>query len=204
MVLVKKWPFFHLFSLVNICQENVFFDILERKNTLLAYKNNGFKKSKNWDFSKGVNPWFWSKNGHFSMFFLFGNIGQENLIYNIPEQKNHFLAQKKTKFKKSKNWDFSNWLTHGFSQKMAIFRCLFFRQYRPGKCVWEYSTTQKRLSSPLKKRSSKSPIIEIFPKGLTHGFGQKMAIFPCLFFRQYRPGKFVLQYSRTKKRFSSL
>ena len=114
------------------------------------------------------------------MSFLFGNIGQENVIYNIPEQKNAFLAPKKTKFKKSKNWDFSNWLTHGFSQKMAIFPCLFFRQYRPGKCVLEYSTTQKRLSSPLKKRSSKSPKIEIFPKGLTHAFGQKMAFFPCV------------------------
>ena len=54
-----------------------------------------------------------------------------------------------------------------------------------------------------KKPSSKSRKIEIFPKGLTHGFGQKMAIFPCLFFRQYRPGKFVLHNSRTKKRFSS-
>ena len=32
MVLVKKWPFFQLFFLGNIGQENVFYDILERKN----------------------------------------------------------------------------------------------------------------------------------------------------------------------------
>ena len=31
-------------------------------------------------------------------------------------------------------------------------------------------------------RSSKSRKIEIFPKGLTHGFGQKMAIFLSFFF----------------------
>ena len=37
------------------------------------------------------------------MSFVIGNIGQENVIYNIPEQKNAFLAQKKTKLKKSKN-----------------------------------------------------------------------------------------------------
>ena len=83
----------------------------------------------------------------FHLFFL-GNIGQENVFYNILERKNAFLAHK--------------------------------------------------------KRSSKSRKIEIFPKGLTHGFGQKMAIFPCLFFRQYRPGKCVLQYSRTRKRLSSV
>ena len=70
MVLVKKWPFFHLFSLGNISQETVFCDILERKNAFLAYKNKKFKKSKNSDFSKGVKPSFWSKNGHFSISFF--------------------------------------------------------------------------------------------------------------------------------------
>ena len=34
-------------------QEYVFYDILERKNAFLGYKNNKFK---NWDFSKRVNP----------------------------------------------------------------------------------------------------------------------------------------------------
>ena len=33
-----------------------------------------------------------------------------------------------------------------------------------------------------KKRSSKSRKIDIFPNGLTHGFGPKMAIFPIAFF----------------------
>ena len=37
--------------------------------------------------------------------------------------------------------------------------------------------------------------------GLTHGFGPKMAIFPSFFFRQYRPGKCPLRYSRTKNAF---
>ena len=68
MGLVQKWPFFQLFFLGNIGHENVFSDILEQKNAFLSYKNKKFKKSKNWDFSKGVNPWFWSKNGHFSNF----------------------------------------------------------------------------------------------------------------------------------------
>ena len=60
--------FSKIFFLGTIGQENVFYDILERKNTFLGYKNKKFKKSKNWHFSKGVNPWFWSKNGHFSTF----------------------------------------------------------------------------------------------------------------------------------------
>ena len=32
--LVQNWPFFHQFFLANIGQENVFHDILERKNAL--------------------------------------------------------------------------------------------------------------------------------------------------------------------------
>ena len=55
-----------------------------------------------------------------------------------------------------------------------------------------------------KNNKFKSRKIVIFPKGLTHGFGQKLAIFPPFFFRQYRPGKCVLRYSRTKKCLSRL
>ena len=61
---------FPSFFLGNIGQENVFYDILERKNPFLGNKNKKFKKSKNLQFSKGVNPWFWFKNGHFSNFFF--------------------------------------------------------------------------------------------------------------------------------------
>ena len=38
MVLVQKWPFFKLFFLGKLDQENVFYDILERKNAFLRYK----------------------------------------------------------------------------------------------------------------------------------------------------------------------
>ena len=46
MVLVEKWPFFQLFFLGNIVQENFFYDIPERKIAFLGYKNKNFK---NWE-----------------------------------------------------------------------------------------------------------------------------------------------------------
>ena len=101
MVFVQKWPFFQLFFLGNIGQENVFYDILERKNAFLDYKKDKIKKTRNWHFSKGVNPCFWSKNGLFSNFFSLGNIGQENVFYDILKRKNAFLGYKNKKFKKS-------------------------------------------------------------------------------------------------------
>ena len=78
---------FPTFFLGNIGRENVFYDILERKNAFLSCKHKKFKNSKNWHFSQGVNPWFWSKHGHFSNFFSFlGNIGQKNVFYDILER----------------------------------------------------------------------------------------------------------------------
>ena len=54
----QKWPFFQLFFFRQYCQEYIFYDILEQKNAFLGYKNMNLEKSKNWHFSKGVNPWF--------------------------------------------------------------------------------------------------------------------------------------------------
>ena len=103
MVLAQKWRFLQLFFLGNINKGNVIYDILELKNAFLGYKNKKFKKPKNRHFSKGVNPWFSSKNGHFSNFFFLGNIDEENGFYDILEQKSAFLGHKKKKFKTLKN-----------------------------------------------------------------------------------------------------
>ena len=96
----KNGNFSQLFFLSNIGHEKVFYDILEPKNTSLGYENTKFRDSKNWHFSKRVNPWYWSKNGHFSNFFFLGSIGQENAFYDILEPKNTFLGYKNEKFKK--------------------------------------------------------------------------------------------------------
>ena len=71
MVFVQKWPFLQLFFFLgNIDQENVFYDILERKNAFLSYKNKKFEKSKNGHFSKGVNHGFGPKMAIFPTFFF--------------------------------------------------------------------------------------------------------------------------------------
>ena len=103
MVLVQKWPFIQLLFLGNIGQENVSYYILELKKAFVGYKKKKFKKSKNGHFSKGVNPWFWCKNWHFSNFSFLGNIGLENVFYGILERENAFLGYKNKKLKKSKN-----------------------------------------------------------------------------------------------------
>ena len=145
MVLVQKWPFFQLFFLGNISQENVLYNILVRKKAFLGYEKKKGKQSKNWHISKGVNQWFWPNNGHFFNFFFLGNIGQQNDFYDIVERKNAFLGYKNKRLKKSKHWHFSKEDNPWFVPKMAIFSGFFFRQYRPGKCLLRYSRTNQRL-----------------------------------------------------------
>ena len=74
-------------------------------------------------------------------------------------------------------------------QKWPFFKPFFFRQYRPGKCLLRYSRTKKGLFQAIQTRSSKSRKIDIFSKGLTHGFGPKMAVFPTFFYQAIQARK---------------
>ena len=115
MVLVQKWPFFQLFFLGNIGQENVFYDILERKNAFLGYKKKEVQKFVKLTFFQRpmvlVQKW-----SFFELFFL-GNIGKENVFYDILERKNAFLGYKNKKIKKSKNCHFSKRVSTCFWSK---------------------------------------------------------------------------------------
>ena len=70
MVLIKNMKMFNLFIFGKIREENVFDHILERKKAFLDYKKQKVKKVENWDFSKGVSPWFLVKNLKFFHLFI--------------------------------------------------------------------------------------------------------------------------------------
>ena len=85
-------------------------------------------------------------------------------------------------------------------KKLAIFPSFFFLGNIGKEIVFYDILERKNAFLGNKKKSTKSRKIDIFPKGLTHGFAQKLVIFPSFFFRQYRQGNCVLSYSRTEKR----
>ena len=101
----KNGPFSNFYCLCNIGQENVFYDILERKNPFLGYKNKKFKKSKNSHFSKGLKPQFLSKIGHFSNFFFY-LIQAREMSFTIFQNKKTLSKPKNKKFIKSKKLTF--------------------------------------------------------------------------------------------------
>ena len=124
---------------------------------------------------------FIQKVAIFVNFFL-GNIILENVFCDILEGKNASLGYKTRSSKSPKIDIFPKGLTHSFAPQMAIFPTVLFRKYRPGKYLLRYFRTKNRLSRLQKQVVQKVEKTDIFPKGLTHGFGRKMAIFPTFFF----------------------
>ena len=61
MILVKKLKFLYVLCLSKIDGENVFADVLYKKEAFKDYKNNCLRITQNENFSKGVSPSFWSK-----------------------------------------------------------------------------------------------------------------------------------------------
>ena len=70
MVFVQKWPFFQLFFLGNIGQENVFYHILERENAFLGYKRRSSKSRTIEIFPKELTHGFCAKIAIFPIFFI--------------------------------------------------------------------------------------------------------------------------------------
>ena len=89
-----KMAIFPTFFLGKIGQENVFYDILERKNVFLGYKNKHIKISKKCHFSKLVNPRFWFKNGRFLQFLFFGQYRPGQSLLRYSRTKNAFQGYK--------------------------------------------------------------------------------------------------------------
>ena len=97
-----------------------------KKTPLQAIKTRSSKKQKNGHFWKGVNPWFWSKNGDFSKFF-FQAIQARKMSFMILLNEKTPLQAIKTRSLKSRKIDiFLKGLTHIFGSKMAILSTYFF------------------------------------------------------------------------------
>ena len=143
-------------------------------------------------------------NGHFSNVLFLGNIGQENVFYDILEQKNCILGYKNKKLKSRKITIFPKGLTHGFDPKMEIFPTFLFQAIQARKMSFTIFQNRETAFQAIKTTGPQIRKISVFLRGLSHGFGPKIAIFPSFFFRQYRPRICLLRYSRTKKRLSRL
>ena len=79
-----------------------FMIFLNEKTPFQSIKTRNPKSQKLDIFATGLTHFFGQKMAIFPTFFCVGNIGQENVFYDILERKNSFLVYKNKKSKKTK------------------------------------------------------------------------------------------------------
>ena len=199
MVLGKKWPFFWVFFLGNIGQENVFTIFQNVKTPFQPLKKRSSKSRKIEIFPKGLTHGFGQKMAIFPCFF-FQAIEARKMSFTIFQNLKTPFQPIKKEVQKVEKLRFFLWLW----SKNGHFFVSFFQAIQARKMFFTIFQNVKTPFQPIKKRSLESRKIEIFKKGLTHCFGQKMAIFLPLFFRQYRPGKCFYNILERKNAFLAL
>ena len=126
MVSVKKSTNFSSVFFSKIGLEIMFSYSLERKEAFEDDKNVNFLKSKKWVFSKGVHPWFRSKNPQFFLNLFFSKIGLEIMFTYSLERKEAFEDDKNVTFLKPKKWVFSKGVHPWFQSKNPEFFLVCF------------------------------------------------------------------------------
>ena len=122
MVLVQKWPFFKLFFFWEYRQRKCLLRYSRTKKGLFSAIKTRSSKTQTIDiFPQGVNPWFWSKDGHFSNFF-FQAIQARKMSFTLFQNKKSPFQAIKTRTSKSGKID----IFHAFGPKMAVFATSYF------------------------------------------------------------------------------
>ena len=162
--------------------------------------NTRSSKSRNIDiFPKGLTHGFAPRMASFPT-FIFQAINPRKMSFMIFQNGKTFFQSIKTRSSKRRGNDiFPKGLTHGLGPKIAIFSTFFFYPLWARKISFIIFQNEKTPFQALKTRSSKSRKIDIFPKGLTHGFGRKMAIFGTFFLQALQARKMSLMIFYNEK-----
>ena len=151
-----KMAIFPTFIFQAIQASKMSFTIFQNEKTpFQTIKTKSSKIEKLTFFQRG-NPWFWTKNGHFSNFYFLGNIGQENVFSIFQNEKTPFQAIKKRSQKSRKIDIFPKRLTHGFGPKMASFPTFIFQEIQARKISFTIFQNEKTPFLARKTRSTKS------------------------------------------------
>ena len=122
------------------------------------------------------------------------------MSFPIFQNEKTSLQTTKTRTSKTRKIDnFPKGLTHGFGPKIAIFPPFIFQEIHPRKMSFTIFQNEKTSFQTIKTRSSKTRKIDIFPKGLTHSFGAKMAIFATFIFQEIQAKKMSFTVFQNEK-----
>ena len=170
-----------------------------KKTTFYVIKTRSSKSRKTRIFPKGLTHGFGPKMAIFPT-FCFQAIQIRKMCLTIFQNKKTPFQAIKTRNSKSRKIEiFPKGLTHGFDPKHGHFSTFCFQAIQIRKMCFTIFQNKKKTFYVIKTKSSKSRKIELFPKGLTHGFGPKMAIFPTFCFQAIQATKMCFTIFQNKK-----
>ena len=195
----EKTPF-QLFFFQAIQPRKMSSMIFQNEKTPFQVIKTRSPKSRKIDiFPKGLTHGFGLKMAIFPTFFFQAIQARKMSFMIFQNDKTPFYAIKTRSSKGQKIVIFPYGLTHGFGPKMAIFATFLFQAIYARKMSFMIFLNEKTPFQAIKRRSAKSRKIDIFPKGLTHSFGPKMAIFPTFFFQAIKARKMSFMIFQNEK-----
>ena len=132
--------------------------------------------------------------------FIVSVIQARKMSFTISQKEKTPFQAIKTRSSKSRVIDnFAKGLTNRFGLKMVLFPTFIFYVIQARKMSLRYSRTKRKPFYAIEIRTLKSQKIDIYPKGLTHGFARKMALFPTFFFSAIYARKMSFAIFQNKK-----
>ena len=125
MILVKNFEFTLSSFFFKIGLDKPFDYVQHRKQGFVDQKNDMTENCRNFHFSKGVNPWIWSKILKFSLSLFFLKIGLDKLYEYVRHRKQGFVDYKMTLEQNPKIVIFLKGLTPCFGQNLKFPLSLF-------------------------------------------------------------------------------
>ena len=169
----KKTPITRPVFVLAIQAKKTCFMIFQNEyTTFQAIKTRSSKSRKIDIFPKRLVHGFRIKLVIFPISF-FQAIQAKKMCFMIFQNENTTFQAIKTRSSHSRNTEiFPKWLVHGFTPKLAIFPN-FFQAIQAMKMCFMILQNEKTSFLAIKTKSSNSRKVEIFPKGLDHGFQSK-------------------------------
>ena len=138
MDFVEKWNFFLSAFFTEIISENIFFDIVERKDYFKWKKIEVLKRTRKWTFFKGVSPRFCPKIIISIICVFHWNYVTKEFFSIFMKEKNDFKWKKLKFWKKGQKMDiFLKGLVHRFCPKIELFLIgVFYKNHIRKHCFW--------------------------------------------------------------------
>ena len=166
------------------------FTIFQNKKTpFQAIKIRTSKSQKIDIFPKGLTHGFSPKMALFRSFFFWAIQARKMSFTILYIEKTPLQPIKKVQKVEKLTFFQRGQLTIGFGPKMALFPTFFIQAIQARKISFMIFYIEKTPLQPIKAKRSKSRKTHIFPKGLTHSLGPKLANFTNFFFQAIQARK---------------